>query len=124
LKGSGERILVVDDDPGQREMLGVLLERLAYRVSTASSGQEALAIMPEEGFDLVILDMIMEPGMGGLETFEAILRRWPGQRAIIASGYAETEDIRRSLALGVKEAVLKPYTIERIGTAIRAALRS
>jgi len=124
LKGSGERILVVDDDPGQREMLSVLLERLAYCVSTASSGQEALAIMPEEGFDLVILDMIMEPGMGGLETFEAILRRWPGQRAIIASGYAETEDIRRSLELGVKEAVLKPYTIERIGTAIRAALRS
>ena len=123
LQGAGERILVVDDDPGQREMLAVLLERLAYRVRTAASGHEAIALMREEGFDLVILDMIMEPGMGGLETYEAILRRWPGQKAIIASGYAETEDIHRALDLGVREAVLKPYTIERIGQAIRAALR-
>jgi signal transduction histidine kinase len=123
LQGAGERILVVDDDPGQREMLAVLLERLAYRVRTAASGHEAITLMREEGFDLVVLDMIMEPGMGGLETYEAILRHWPGQKAIIASGYAETEDIHRALDLGVREAVLKPYTIERIGQAIRAALR-
>lgn len=124
LKGAGQRILVVDDDSGQREMLAVLLERLGYRVMTASSGSEAVTLVQDQAFDLVILDMIMEPGMGGLETYEAILARWPRQKAIIASGYAETEDIRRTLEMGAQEAVLKPYTIERIGRAIQAALES
>ena len=105
-------------------MLAVLLERLGYRTITAASGDEALALMQEGAFDLIILDMIMEPGMGGRETYEAILKRWPGQKALIASGYAETDDIRRTLALGAREAVLKPYTIERISRAIQAALRS
>ena len=124
LKGSGERILVVDDDSGQREMLDMLLERLGYRVLTAASAEEAVALVKDQAFDLVVLDMILEPGMGGRETYEAILKRWPGQKAIIASGYAETDDIRRTLALGAREAVLKPYTVERIGRAIQAALRS
>lgn len=122
LRGSGQEILVVDDDPVQRDMLGVLLDRLGYRVATAASGAEAVALAQERSFDLIILDMILEPGMGGRETFEAILRRWPGQKAIIASGYAETEDIQHTLELGAREAVLKPYTLERIGRAIRDAL--
>jgi two-component system cell cycle sensor histidine kinase/response regulator CckA len=122
LKGAGEQILVVDDDPGQRDMLAVLLQKLGYQVLTAASGEDAVALVQEQAFDLVILDMILEPGMGGRETYEAILARWPGQKAIIASGYAETDDIRRTLELGAGEAVLKPYTIERIGKAIQAAL--
>ena len=124
LKGAGERILVVDDEAAQRDMLAVLLGRLGYRVTAAASGTEAVALVQETRFDLVILDMIMEPGMGGRETYEAILRRWPGQRAVIASGYAETEDIHRTLGLGAREAVLKPYTLERLGQAIREALRN
>lgn len=123
MHGNGERILVVDDEPAQREMLTVLLERLGYRPQAASSGAEAVAMVQDQAFDLVILDMIMDPGMNGRETYEAILARWPGQRALIASGYAETEDIRRTLELGACEAVLKPYTLTRIGGAIRAALR-
>ncbi len=124
LKGAGERILVVDDDSEQRDMLAVLLERLGYQVRTASSFDEAVSLVRDQAFDLVILDMILEPGRGGRETYEAILERWPGQKAIIASGYAETDDIRRTLELGAREAVLKPYTIERISRAIQAALRS
>jgi signal transduction histidine kinase/ActR/RegA family two-component response regulator len=122
LKGKGQRILVVDDDPVQRDMLGVLLDRLGYQVTTAASGEEAIRLAAEEAFDLIILDMILEPGMGGRETFEAIREHRPEQRAIIASGYAETEDIRRTLELGAREAVLKPYTLERIGRAIQDAL--
>jgi signal transduction histidine kinase len=123
-KGAGQRILVVDDDAGQRDMLAVLLDRLGYQILTASSADEAIALVQDQSFDLIVLDMILEPGKGGRETYEAILERWPGQKAIIASGYAETEDIRRTLALGAREAVLKPYTIERIGRAIQDALGS
>jgi CheY-like chemotaxis protein len=123
LKGHGEHILVVDDEPGQREILSLLLDCLGYRATLAASGEEAVALAQRERFDLLILDMIMEPGMGGRETYEVILQRWPGLKAIIASGYAETEDIRRTLQLGAGEAVLKPFTLERIGRAIQAELR-
>lgn len=123
LQGHGETILIVDDEPSQREIAAELLNRLGYRVTTATSGEEAVALVEHTAFDLVVLDMIMAPGIGGRETYEAILRRRPGQPAIIASGFAETEDIRRTLEMGAGAAVLKPYTIERIGTAVRDELR-
>ena len=123
LKGHGEHILVVDDEPELREILSLLLDRLGYRANFAASGEEAVALAQQERFDLLILDMTMEPGMGGRETYEGILQRWPGQKAIIASGYAETEDIQRTLKLGAREAVLKPFTLERIGRAIQGALQ-
>ena len=123
LQGHGERILVVDDEPTQREIASELLARLGYQVVVAASGEEAVALTGRERFDLVVLDMIMAPGMGGRETYAAILSRQPGQRAIIASGYAETEDIRLTLEMGAGEAVLKPYTIESFGRAVRDELR-
>jgi len=123
LAGHGERILVVDDEAAQRDIAGELLTRLGYRVTAAASGEEAVALAGRESFDLVVLDMVMTPGMGGRETCEALMRLRPDQRVIIASGYAETEDIRATLAMGAAEAVLKPYTIERFGTAVRDALR-
>ena len=123
LRGNGERILVVDDEPAQRDIAAELLTRLGYDVTSVASGEEAVARVEREAFDLVVLDMIMAPGMDGRETYEAILRLRPGQRAIIASGYAETEAIRATLAMGAAVAVLKPYTGERFGIAVREALR-
>ncbi|MBI5895544.1 MAG: response regulator, partial [Desulfobacterales bacterium] len=61
-----ERILVVDDVREQREIATVLLAKLGYRVDTVNSGEEALAYMRQKAADLVVLDMIMEPGMDGL----------------------------------------------------------
>ena len=122
LLGHGEHVLVVDDEPGQRGIASELLTRLGYRVTVAASGEEAVALVERESFALVVLDMVMAP-LGGRETFAAILRRRPGQRAIIASGYAETDDIRATQAMGAGEAVLKPFTIERFGRAVRDELR-
>jgi signal transduction histidine kinase/nitrogen-specific signal transduction histidine kinase/ActR/RegA family two-component response regulator len=122
-RGIGERILVVDDEPAQRDIASELLTRLGYDVTAVASGEEAVARVEREAFDLVVLDMIMAPGMDGRETYEAILRLRPGQRAVIASGYAETADIRATLAMGAGPAVLKPYTVEGFGLAVREALR-
>ena len=123
LLGHGEHVLVVDDEPTQRDIASELLARLDYRVTVAASGEEAIALTARESFDLVILDMIMAPGIGGRETCAAIMRRRPEQKVIIASGYAETEDIRATLAMGAGTAVLKPYTIETFGRAVRNELR-
>ena len=123
LSGHGERILVVDDEPTQRDIASELLTRLGYRVTVAATGEEAIALAAREPFDLVVLDMLMPPGIGGRETCAAILRERPEQKVVIASGYAETADIRATLEMGAGEAVLKPYTVETFGRAVRDELR-
>jgi PAS domain S-box-containing protein len=120
--GCGERILVVDDIPDQLMIATSILEKLGYRVATASGGQEAVGYLRENTVDLVILDMIMEPGIDGLETYRRITSIHPGQKAIIASGYAETERVRDALALGAGGYLKKPYLLETIGVAVRKEL--
>ena len=121
-QGRGESVLVVDDEPGQREIASAMLDSLGYRVETAASGQEALARLHGRNFDLVLLDMVMAPGMSGLETFRKMLRMVPGQKAVIVSGFAEHADIEAALRLGAADFVRKPYTLSRLGQAVRGAL--
>ena len=66
--------------------------------------------------------MILGPGMNGRETYEKILELRPGQRAVIASGFAETEDARIAQTLGAGAMVRKPYTAQALAAAIRAEL--
>jgi PAS domain S-box-containing protein len=120
--GRGERILVVDDVPEQRELAMSMLERLGYAVFAVESGEAALAWLGEQEADLVVLDMIMDPGMDGLETYRAILAVRSGQRAIIVSGFSETERVRQTQALGAGAYVRKPYILEKIGLAVRREL--
>ena len=120
--GRGERILVVDDVPDQLEIATSILEKLGYRVATASGGQEAIAYLQENAVDLVILDMIMAPGIDGLETYRRITSIHPGQKAIIASGFSETDRVRHAQALGAGTYLKKPYLLETIGVAVRKEL--
>jgi DNA-binding NarL/FixJ family response regulator len=78
--------------------------------------------MKNNSADLVVLDMIMEPGINGLETYKQILEIHPGQKAVIASGFSETEHVRETLRLGASAYIKKPYNIEKIGLAIKDAL--
>ena len=66
--------------------------------------------------------MIMPPGIDGLDTYRKIKQLLPAQKAIIASGYAETGRIRKAKQLGVGQFIRKPYTMERIGLAVRTEL--
>jgi CheY-like chemotaxis protein len=123
LKGQGQMILVVDDMESQRDIATHLLTKLGYRVETAASGEAAIIRIAESPFDLVVLDMIMEPErLDGLDTYQKIVKLRPGQKAIIASGYAENDRIKEAYALGVDSYVKKPYTIDRIGLAVREQL--
>lgn len=122
-KGDGEFILVVDDIEEQRTIAKVLLERLNYRVATVSSGEKAIGFVQKNAVDLLLLDMIMQPGMDGLDTYRSILVHRPGQKAVIASGFAETSRVKKAMSLGAGPYVKKPYTIDKIGMAIRQALK-
>ncbi len=120
--GDGESILVVDDVKEQRELAVSMLERLGYRVEAAAGGEAAIEYLKNRKIDLMVLDMIMEPGIDGLETYEKALEINPGQKAIIVSGFSETERVRKTQELGAGEFVRKPYILEKIGLAIRKEL--
>lgn len=117
-QGTGQTILVVDDIKEQREIASEILKDLGYRVHTADSGEAAVAFINSHSVDLLLLDMIMEPGMDGLDTYRQILSRRPEQRAVIASGYSENDRVREAQRLGAGIYLRKPYTIENLAQAI------
>ncbi len=121
-RGHGETVLVVDDLQEQREIATRILNQLGYRAKSVASGEEAVEFVQGEPADLIVLDMIMEPGIDGLETYQQILRYQPRQRAIIASGFAESERVKETRQLGAGAYLRKPYTVEALVKAVRAEL--
>ncbi len=122
LMGHGESILIVDDIKEQRELASIILEKLGYVVKAVSSGEKAVEYIKNNKADLIILDMIMEHGMDGLDTYRQILKVNPFQKAIIVSGFSETDRIREAQSLGAGGYVKKPYTLDKIGLAVKYEL--
>jgi PAS domain S-box-containing protein len=124
LKGKGEKILIVDDVREQLEIAARIVEQMGYAAACVQSGEEAIDYLKYNKVDLVILDMIMEPGIDGLETYRRIVALIPHQKAIIASGYAETGRVKQAQALGAGGYVRKPYLVEDLARAINAELKA
>ena len=120
--GRGEHILVVDDVEGQRHLATTMLEGLGYKVSSVASGEEAIEFVKQKPVDLLILDMIMDPGIDGLDTYRGILDIRPQQKAIIVSGFSESDRVHTAQALGAGAYVRKPYVVEKLGLAVRTEL--
>jgi PAS domain S-box-containing protein len=120
--GHGESILVVDDVKEQRQIASRMLEKLGYKVATADSGEKAVDYMQKHSADLMVLDMIMEPGIDGLETYKQIVAINPGQKTIIASGYSESERVKEAQRMGAGAYIRKPYLLEKLGRAVKAEL--
>ncbi|MBT8282734.1 MAG: PAS domain S-box protein [Muriicola sp.] len=121
-KGNGETILVVDDVESQREISSKMLDALGYKTIAISSGEEAVEYLKEQTADLILLDMIMEPGINGLETYERVIEIHPNQKAIIISGFAESDEVKEAQKLGAGRYIKKPVTLENIGLAIKEEL--
>jgi PAS domain S-box-containing protein len=120
--GNGESVLVVDDIAEQRDVASGLLTQLGYQVRVVSSGEEAVEYLKSNKADILVLDMIMAPGIDGLSTYQRIVGINPKQKAIIVSGFSETERVKEAQKLGAGAYVRKPYTIEKIGMAVREEL--
>jgi two-component system cell cycle sensor histidine kinase/response regulator CckA len=103
-------------------LAATMLHSLGYQVDTVASSEEAAETIKIQPVNLLVLDMIMDPGIDGLETNERILDVRPGQKAIIVSGFSETDRIRKAQALGAGAYVRKPYVLEKIGLAVRREL--
>jgi PAS domain S-box-containing protein len=117
-----ETVLVVDDAQEQRELATELLASLGYRVETAVHGTAAVEHLRTHRADVLLLDMIMEDGFDGLDTYREILKLHPGQKAVIVSGFSATDRVNEMQRLGAGRYVKKPYTRETIGLALRAEL--
>jgi len=120
--GKGESILVVDDVKEQCDLATKILMTLNYNIWSVSSGEEAVAYLKKHTVDLMVLDMIMDPGMDGLETYRNILAIHPKQKAIIVSGFSQSDRVHAAQSLGAGAYVRKPYIKETLGLAVRKEL--
>ena len=120
--GKGEAILVVDDVGEQRKTASGMLRELGYSVAMVSSGEEAVEYLKTNKADLLLLDMIMDPGIDGLDTYKRIIEIHHGQKAIIASGFSETDRVKELQSLGAGTYIRKPFLLEKIGLAVREEL--
>jgi DNA-binding LacI/PurR family transcriptional regulator/signal transduction histidine kinase/ActR/RegA family two-component response regulator len=122
------RILIVDDDPIQLRTGRRVLMHLGYEVTTMASGRDALTLLRNNGtagdgsgFDLLILDMLLNEDRDGLEVLERVLELFPGQKAILVSGHAPGERAERAAGHGVQW-LSKPFTVESLAQAVNVVL--
>lgn len=120
--GNGESVLIIDDISEQLEIATTMLKKLGYNVASVSSGEEAIEYVKKERADILVLDMIMDPGIDGLETYKQICKLHPGQKAIIASGFSETARVVEAQRLGAGAYIKKPYLLEKLGEAVKKEL--
>ena len=119
--GEPSRILVVDDEPGPRESLRMLLKD-EYRVDTTARGSEALGLLREVGYDVVLLDLTMPQDLSGTESLRAIREASIDVEALVVTGQGSLESAIDCLRLGARDYIVKPFHGPAVLAAVRAAL--
>ncbi len=114
---AGVRVLLVEDDEDNRELMAEVLESAGYQVVTAGTGAEGLRILAESSVDVVITDVGM-PGMGGLEVARAAKEIAPRVPVIVVTGYAEREDIASARGREVDAVLVKPVDPDSLTAAV------
>jgi len=122
LHGNGEQILIVDDEATQREIAQQILSMHGYSVETVCSGEEAIEYVKKNTIDLVLIDMLMEPGINSCTTYREIRKIVPSQKALVASGFSESQYVKATLNMGAGGFIKKPYTVEQLCLAVRTEL--
>src|SRR5690606_6319523 len=124
LKGASmkPRVLVSDDEPSLREMLGILLRRAGYETTLAASQREALQrIAEEEPFDAVITDLLMPDG-SGMDVLRAARERDESTQVLMITAHATTEQAVEAMRLGAYDYVQKPFNNDELLAALEKAL--
>jgi PAS domain S-box-containing protein len=122
LTGNGEHILIVDDEELLQNIASNMLKHFGYAVHTVSTGEAAIEYVKRHKIDLLVIDMLMDPGINGYQTYKKILAFNPCQKAIIASGFSENTDVKATLQLGAGGFVKKPYSMEQLGRTVKEVL--
>ncbi len=114
------RVLIVEDEPRLRQMLGQMMVELGYRATAVESGEKALATMRDDPHAIVLLDLNL-PGMDGLTCLERIRQRWPAVQALILTGFGDLEAARRAIHLDVVDFLTKPTRMGELEAALGRA---
>lgn len=114
-------ILVIDDEPGLRDMLAYELSQDGFEVETADSGMAAVERVKRRKFDLAITDLKM-PGMDGIATLEALRKIDPDMEVIVATGYASVETAIASLKRGAYDYIQKPFDLNELKSLLERAM--
>jgi DNA-binding NtrC family response regulator len=115
-------VLVVDDEIGPRESLRMILHPL-YQVHTAANGDEALAFLQKQDFDLITLDMRM-PGATGLEVLREIRKRNVDVDVVIISGYMNSNNKEEARQSGAVEVITKPFNVTDVIACVGKAVEN
>ncbi|NIY73955.1 phosphate regulon transcriptional regulatory protein PhoB [Marivivens donghaensis] len=121
---SEPHVLIVEDEPAQREMLAYNVGAEGYRVSTAANGEEAILMIAEDEPDVVILDWMM-PNLSGIEVCRRVKSRPETREISIIMLSARSEDVDRvrGLETGADDYVVKPYSVNELLARVRSQLR-
>ncbi len=120
--GNGESVLIVDDIEEQREIAASMAEKLGYHSESVSSGEAAIEHLKHNEVDIMLLDMIMDPGIDGLETYKRAHKHFPDVKVVIASGFTKSNKVSEAQRLGAGAYLKKPYTLKSLAKAIRKEL--
>lgn len=121
MEDSKNKIIVIDDEPGMREFLEIMLQKDGYIVETASDGPEALDKIDNTLFDLAITDIQM-PVMNGIEVLKKINEKSPDTTVIMITAYASHETAIEAMKLGAYDYITKPFKIDEIKLVIKKSL--
>ena len=114
-------VLVVDDEPGMREFLEIMLTKEGYEVSIASNGEEAIEKIGKESFDLAIVDIQM-PGINGIEVLRNTREKNYNTTIIMITAFASHESAIEAMKLGAYDYITKPFKIDEIKLVIKKSL--
>lgn len=115
------RVIVVDDEPGMREFLEIMLQKDGYLVQTSGDGRNAIDIIEKENFDLAIIDVQM-PSMNGLDLLRRMSDTSPETTVVMVTAFASHESAIEAMKLGAYDYITKPFKIDEIKLVIRKAL--
>jgi DNA-binding NtrC family response regulator len=115
------RILIVEDEVNIRSALQTILEKLGHQVRSAATGEDALTLLREGGYDLAITDLKM-PGMDGVELLRRIKEAWPRTEVVVMTAYGSVETAVEAMRLGAYDYLTKPLDRDRLPVVIEKAL--
>ena len=115
------RIMVIDDEESMCKFMKIMLNKEGYEVTTSQSGSEALNILKERNYDLVIADLMM-PGLNGLELLSRVKSLDPDANFIVMTAYASVDTAIEALKKGAYDYLTKPFKVDEIRIAIKKAL--
>jgi CheY-like chemotaxis protein len=103
----GARVLLIEDDDDNRELMGEVLQEAGYEVVLVASGAEGLRTLAEQSIDVIVTDVGM-PGMGGLEVAQAAKEIAPSVPVVVITGFTDREDIKRARGREIDAVLVKP----------------